>query len=151
MDQQIYAPTPSCVFFLALHLCAAPYSLYTKTTFPMSLHIYNNHATDFINFFTCMYSPTVPSSSITTVNFPYFSDSSVTFFLSFLNINNVYEYIMAPVMMEVFYDHHFYACPLNTILRHKLQHLLHFIHSSPTYAQTFFINSLLQNDVPTSV
>ena len=41
--------------------------------------------------------------------------------------------------------------PFETVQRHTLQHLKHFIHTTPMYAQTFFQNSLPPNYVPTSV
>ena len=69
----------------------------------------------------------------------------------FLKTNNIYGYIVTPVVTEVLYNHHFSSCPLTAILNHTLQHILHCNHISYMYAQTFFPNSLLTNDVPTYV
>ena len=117
----------------------------------MSLHLYKDDTTDFINFWNHMYSPTKLFSIVATRNFPSLYASDVTFFLSFLKTNNVYGYIMTPSDMESLCDNHFSTRPLPTVLRHTLQHILHFIHTSPTYAQTSFWKILLSYDVPTSV
>ena len=58
---------------------------------------------------------------------------------------------MTPGITKAFYNHHFSAYPPTTVLRHTLQHLLHFTHPSPTYAQDSFRNSLPQNEIPTSI
>ena len=47
---QIPAPTPSCIFFLDIHLYPAPYSPYTCKKSHMSLHIYKYDAIEFIPF-----------------------------------------------------------------------------------------------------
>ena len=54
-------------------------------------------------------------------------------------------------MTEALYDNNFSDRTPTTILRHTLQHLLHFTQPSPMYAQTSFRNSLTKNDVPPSV
>ena len=55
---------------------------------------------------------------------------------------------MTSIVMEVFYDHNLSALPPTSVLHNTLQHLLWFTHPSPTYAQTYFINSLPENYVP---
>ena len=97
---------------------------------------------------TSTYSPILLASIVTTGNFASLSDSVGTFFLYFLNTNNVSGYIMTPVITSAFYDHHLSYHTLTAVLCHTLQHILHFTHPSPTYTQTSFINSLLKNDVP---
>ena len=56
-----------------------------------------------------------------------------------------------PVIMETLYYHHLYALPPTTVLRHTLQHILNFNHTPPTYVNFSFQNSIMTNDVPTSV
>ena len=130
---------------------SAWYSLCKRTTLPVSIYLYNNDAKYFINFLTRTYSPIILASIFTNGNVTSFFDSYITFFLYFLNTNNVSGYIITFVIMESFYDHYLFACPPTTVLCHTLKHLLHFIHSSPMYTQTIFRNSLLKNDVPTSI
>ena len=50
-----------------------------------------------------------------------------------------------------FQDQHFYASTLTTAQSHTLPHLLHFTHTSPTYAHNSFCYSLPTNYVPHSV
>ena len=88
---------------------------------------------------------------ITSKTFTSLSASGTTVFVSFLNIYNVSRYFMTPVEKDSLYNNHFYAPHLTDVLRHTLQHILHFTHTSPTYAQTSFQNSLLKNDLPTNV
>ena len=52
-----------------------------------------------------------------------------------------------PVALSTF-SYPYYAPTMTTIKRHKLQHFLHFNHTSPTYAHTSFWNILLINNVP---
>ena len=106
---------------------------------------------EFMTFWTHTYSPTKITYIITSVNVTYFYASSVTVFLYFLKTNNDSGYITTPVMTEEFYNNNFYACPPTNILRHIIQHVLHFTYTSPTYSQTSFIKILLNNDVPTSI
>ena len=117
-------------------------------TFPLSLHIHNNDATDFIPFCTRTYSPIVLAYIITNINVPYFSNSYIMFFLYFLNTNNVSGYIITPIITEEFCDHHLCSCTLTAVLCNTLQHILHFTQPPPTCMQTSFRKSLLQNEVP---
>ena len=146
--QHISAPTPICFFFLYLRSYAAPYSPYTCTSFPVSLHIYKDYAIDFLYFCPCTYSPTIIPSITTTGKVSSLSASVVTFFLYFLKTNNVSGYIMTPIMMEALYDHHLSARTTTTVLRHIFHPILYFNQTSPTYTLNSFRNSLLQNDVP---
>ena len=106
----------------------------------MSLHLYRKKATDFIHLWTCTYSQIILTSIITTGNIPSFSASVVTFFLSFMKTNNVYGYIMNPVMTEELYGHNFSRRAATTVLRQKNQYILHSNHSLPTYMQNYFRN-----------
>ena len=117
----------------------------------MSLHLYNDDTTDFIPFWNLIYSPTILYYIVTTGNIPSLCGSAITFFLSFLNTNNVSGYIMNLVMTEVFYDHHFSARPPTTLLCYKLKRLLHLTKPSHMYAQSSFRKNLPQNYVPTTV
>ena len=143
-------PTPSW-FFYWISVCTQIHSLPTHAQHYLSLHLNNNVATDFIPVWDHTYSPTIIYYIIRTRNIPYFSASDMTLFLSFMNTNNISGYIMTPVITEAFYNHHFSACPITTVLRHTLQHLLYFTHPPPTYAKKSFRNSLPQNDIHPSV
>ena len=88
---------------------------------------------------------------VTTINVTYFSASSITFFLYFLKTDNVSGYIITPIITDESYDNNLSACPPTTFLRHTLQHIFRFTQPSPTYAQTYFRNSLTQNYIPPSV
>ena len=60
-------------------------------------------------------------------------------------------YIITPVVTYALYDHRFYSRSPIAILHHTLQHILHFTHTSHTYAQNSFQNCLPKNDLPTYV
>ena len=113
-----------------------------------SIQLRHNGLHDFLD---PKYLPTKTTSIITSGNTPSFSASYVTIFLSFMNTNNVSEYITAPVIMEAFYDQIFSTLPPTTVIRHTLHHLLHFTNPPPTHAKKSFQNSPLPNEIPTSV
>ena len=115
-------------FFLDIRLYDVTYPPYKHTTFPLSLHLYNNDKTDFIHLWTRTYSPTKIASIVTSGNVPYFSASDVMVLLYFLKTQNVSGYIMTLVVMEECYDHQFSFRPPITRICHKLQRLLYFTH-----------------------
>ena len=120
--QQISSPTPNCIFFLGPCIYAAPYSPYTCTPLPMSLHLYNDYATEFITFWTTQ------NQQIYLLLLPqletFLLDYTVTFFLYFLKTDNVSGYIMTPVITEALYDNHLSTYTTTTVMRHTIQHLL---------------------------
>ena len=63
----------------------------------MSLLLYNDDTMVLMNFCTCTYSPHKISYIITSKNVPSFSASAVTVFLSFINTNNIYGYLVTPL------------------------------------------------------
>ena len=80
-------------------------------------------------------------------NYPYYP----YVLIYFLKTNTVSGYLMTPVVKEALYDYYFYACPPNPIKLHTLQYIIHFTHTSPTYAWTSLQKSLPKNYAPTSV
>ena len=117
----------------------------------MSLLIQNENTPVFIALCTRTYSPHKIAYIVTSRNVPYFFYSSATVFLYFLKDHNVSGYLVVLVVAEALYDNYFSSRTQNTALCHTLQHLLQFTHTSTTYAQTSFRNSLLTNDIPTYV
>ena len=82
------------------------------------------------------------TSIITFVNIPSFFASDTTGFMNFLKTYHVSGYLMNTVVTEALYDHYFSARNPTTVILHKLQHLLHFTHTSPICAETILQNCL---------
>ena len=136
------------LFSLHIHFQYSLYCQYTQTTFPMYLLLYYNNTTFFRTFCTLTYSSHKIESILTYGNFLSFSDSNAMVFLYFLKTNNIYGYLVTPVVTDALYDHQFSAHTPTIVLCHTIQHLLHFTHTSPLYAKTSFQNSLPKSDVP---
>ena len=149
--QQIFAPTPSCVFVLDLRLYNAPCSPYTWTPLIISLLLYNADTKVFLRLWNRTYLQHKVEYIVTYGKFPSFYASVAPAILSFLKTNNVSGYLMTTVVTEALYNHHFYARPETTILCHKFQHLLHFTHTPPNYAKNSFWKIILTYGVPTYI
>ena len=122
----------------------ALYSLYTRTTLPLSLRIYNDDAMGFMTFWYLMYSP--------HKNHIYFHFRKCSLFLWFwhngLHVFSGDKHCFCVPYNPLFPNRHYSNQhlsdhPLTTIQRHTLSHWLHFTHISPMYAQTSPQNMLL--------
>ena len=129
--------------FLGHHLYDALYYIYTCTTFPMSLLIYNCVSMVFMTFWNCKYSP--HKNQI----YCHFQKRSLFlwFWHNVLCVFSVDKHCFwipyDPSFPRRCYANQYFSAYFITIIQHHtLQHLLHFIHTSPTYAKTSFQNSL---------